>query len=201
LLEIFYRLGLRMISLTHSRRNFLADGTQLNIQTGGLTVLGRDVLRRCNEMGIIIDLAHLSDTCIWEVLDQSTAPVIISHTNVRAGSPGYRAGILEIEPRRRTTKLQAVAEKGGMVGIIFWNQPDLESIVDEIEAAVQFVGDDYVGLGSDFYSLERAPRGIEDMSCLPALTERLSQRGFSDESILKILGGNYMRVFEQVLKP
>ena len=84
LLDVFYRLGLRMISLTHSRRNALADGAQLSIQTGGLTHLGRDLVRRLNELGIVIDLAHLSDAGVWEVLELSSAPVILSHTTVAA---------------------------------------------------------------------------------------------------------------------
>ena len=86
------------------------------------------------------------------------------------------------------------------MGVIFWSQADIDTIIDELDAAIQHVGDDYVALGSDFYSLERAPRGLEDISKLPALTERLVQRGYSDETILKLLGGNYLRVFEQVLK-
>lgn len=200
LIEIFYRLGLRMVSLTHSRRNALADGTQMHIRTGGLTDFGRSMIRRMNELGIVIDLAHLADPGIWEILDLSQAPVILSHTHVRAGSPGYKAGVLEVEPNRGITKLQAIAQKGGLMGVIFWNQADIDTIVDELDAAIQHVGDDYVALGSDFYSLERAPRGLEDIGKLPALTERLVQRGFSDETILKLLGGNYMRVFEQILK-
>jgi membrane dipeptidase len=200
LIEIFYRLGLRMVSLTHSRRNALADGTQMHVQVGGLTDFGKAMIRRMNQLGIVIDLAHLADPGIWEILDLSEAPVILSHTNVRAGSPGYKAGVLEVEPRRGKTKLQAIAEKGGLMGVIFWNQADIDTIIDELDAAIQHVGDDYVALGTDFFSLELAPRGLEDISKLSALTERLIQRGFSDETILKILGGNYLRVFEQILK-
>lgn len=200
LLDIFYRLGVRMVSLTHSRRNFLADGTQMNIQTGGLTALGHAAIQRMNELGIVIDLAHLSDPGVWEVLELSSAPVILSHTNVRAGSPGYRLGITELDPKHGTTKLKALARKDGVAGIIFWNQADLDTVVDEIDAAIQHAGDDHVGLGSDFFSLDYAPKGLEDISRLPALTERLIRRGCSEQTILKILGGNYLRVFERVLK-
>src|SRR5690349_14997442 len=135
LLDIFYRLGLRMISLTHSRRNFLADGTQLGIRTGGLTQLGHELIRALNQRGIVIDLAQLSDAGIWEILEISEAPVILSHINVRSGSPGYRAGLLEYNAERRTTKLKALAATGGLAGVIFWGQPDIDAIADEIEAA------------------------------------------------------------------
>ncbi len=200
LLEIFYRLGLRMISLTHSRRNELADGTQLNIQTGGLTRLGRELIGRMNDLGILIDLAHLSDPGIWEILELSRDPVLLTHTNVRAGAPGYRAGLTEIDPQRGTSKLRALAERGGVAGVIFWGQPSLEAVADEIEAAIQHAGDDHVALGSDFYGREQAPRGLEDIGQLPALTEELLRRGYGEPTVLKILGGNLLRVFEQVLR-
>jgi membrane dipeptidase len=199
LLDSFYRLGLRMVSLTHSRRNFLADGTQMNIQTGGLTQLGRTLIERMNELGIVIDLAHLSDVGAWEILESSKAPVIISHTNVRAGSPGYRAGLLDVDPRHGTSKLKALARTGGVAGVIFWNQPDVNAIVSEIDAIIQHAGDDYVALGSDYFSLDRAPQDLEDISRLPVLTERLLRRGYSDQTVLKILGGNLLRVFDAVL--
>ncbi len=200
LLDIFYRLGLRMISLTHSRRNALADGTQMQITTGGLTHLGRELISRMNELSMVIDLAHLSDPGIWEVLELSRDPVLLTHTNIRNGIPGYRAGLTEIHPQYGISKLQAIAAKGGAVGVIFWGQPDIETIVDEIDAIIQHVGDDYVTLGSDFYGLEQAPQGLEDIGKLPALTEALVRRGYSDTTIAKILGQNMLRVFETVLR-
>ena len=201
LIEVFYRLGLRMVSLTHSRRNHFADGTQLGIRVGGLTRLGRQLIRLMNELGIVIDLAHLADPGIWEVLELSSAPVILSHTNVLGGNdPAYKAPLLEVNPATGRSKLQAIANTGGVVGAIFWNQPDIAAIADDIDAMIGQVGDDHVGLGSDFFSLEHAPAGLEDMSKLPRLTEELLKRGHSDATILKILGGNYMRVFDEVLK-
>ncbi len=199
LLDIFYRLGLRMISLTHSRRNDLADGTQLNIQTGGLTHLGRELIGRANELGMVIDLAHLSDAGVWEVLERSKAPVIYSHTTV-AETPGYKSGLTAIDPLRETSKLRMLADKGGVACAIFVAQPDVDAIVNDIEAMIEQVGDDHVGIGSDFVSLAHAPPGLEDISRLPALTEAMMRRGFSDETVLKVLGGNLLRVFEQVLR-
>lgn len=198
LLEVFYRLGLRMISLTHSRRNALADGTQLDVETGGLTYHGRELIRRMNQMGIVIDLAHLSDRGVWEILELSTAPVIVSHTEV-SGTPGYKRGLLEVDPARGKSKLKALAETGGVACAIFVAQPDVNAIVDNIEAMIQHVGDDHVGLGSDFVSLAHVPKGLEDISKLPVITDELARRGYSDDTILKVLGGNLLRVFEQVL--
>jgi membrane dipeptidase len=201
LLDIFYRLGVRMISLTHSRRNFMADGTQLDINTGGLTRLGRETIRRMNDLGIVVDLAHLGDTGFWEILALSSQPVILSHSNILHNTnPAYKAPLTAIHPEYGTTKLKALADTGGVVGVIFWSQPDLDAVVDEIGAVIEHVGDDHVALGSDYYGLEYAPKGLEDISKLPALTERLMQRGYSDETILKLLGGNLMRVFDTVLE-
>jgi membrane dipeptidase len=199
LLDIFYRLGLRMISLTHSRRNALADGTQLDIQTGGLTHLGRELIRRMNALGMVIDLAHLSDAGVWEVLELSTAPVIFSHTTV-ATMPGYKASLTEINPVRGTSVLRALADKGGVACAIFVAQPHVNAVVDDIETMIQHVGDDHVGLGSDFVSFAHAPVGLEDISKLPAVTEEMARRNFSDETILKVLGGNLLRVFEDILR-
>jgi membrane dipeptidase len=198
LLEIFYRLGLRMMSLTHSRRNALADGTQLNIQTGGLTYLGRELIQRMNKMGIIVDLSHLSDAGVWEVLELSTAPVIYSHTTVGT-MPGYKSALTDIDPVHGTSKLKAVAETGGVAGAIFVAQPDVSSVVDDIETMLQHVGDDHVSIGSDFVSLAHAPKDMQDISKLSRITEELVKRGYADETITKILGGNLLRVFEAVL--
>lgn len=198
LLGVFYRLGLRIASLTHSRRNAFADGTQLNVAAGGLTELGRRLIRRMNELGIVIDLAHLSDVGFWEVLSLSTAPVVLSHTTV-PGMPGYKAGLLDVDPVHGTTKLKALARNGGVAGAIFVAQPSVAAIVDDIEAMIDHVGDDHVAIGSDFVSLAHVPIGLEDISKLPIVTEEMVRRGFTDETILKVLGGNFLRVFEQVL--
>ena len=198
MLDIFYRLGLRMISLTHSRRNAFADGTQLNVQTGGLTYLGRMLIEHINKKGILLDLAHLNDVGVWEVLQLTTAPLIYSHTTV-AGMKGYKSELTEIDPYYGTSKLKLLAEKGGVAGVIFVEQPNVSAIVDDIEAIIDHVGDDHVSLGSDFVSLSHAPKGLEDVSRLPVVTEEMVRRGLSNETIMKVLGGNLLRVFETVI--
>ncbi len=199
LLDIFYRLGLRMISLTHSRRNDLADGTQFHTQTGGLTSLGHELIERMNTLGMVIDLAHLSDAGVWEVVERSKSPVIYSHTSI-GDSPGYKTALTAIDPQHGTSKLRAVADKGGVACAIFFNQADANAIVDDIETMIDHVGPDHVGIGSDFFSLAYVPRDVEDISKLPRLTEAMVERGFSDDTIEKVLGGNLLRVFESVLK-
>jgi membrane dipeptidase len=201
LLDVFFRLGLRLASLTHSRRNPFADGTQHGIASGGLSKLGKQAVQRMNELGIVIDLAHLNQPGCWEVLALSEAPVVLSHTSPRryfpakpTESPLYPS----IVGDRARALMDAIAEKGGVIGIIAWNQADLDTFLDDLDYAVQAVGPDHVALGTDFYGFDQAPDGFADIGQLPNVTRRLVERGYADDAILKILGGNYLRVFEQV---
>lgn len=201
-LDLYHRLGLRMASLTHNRRNFLADGPQLNVKGGGLTAAGKQAIRRMNELGIIVDLVHINDVGFWEILELTSAPVVMSHTSPwmfqRPGLPGPdRPGF---DLKRDKEILEGIAKNGGVLGVIFYRMVDLEDVVGSIEFLLDVIGPDHVGLGSDLYGMDRSPKGLEDMSKVPGITRRLVERGYSDESILKILGGNFMRVFEQVWK-
>jgi membrane dipeptidase len=201
LLDLFYDLGLRMASLTHSRRNYFADGTQMGVKTGGLTRPGQDAITRMNELGIVIDLAHLNVAGCWEVVERSEAPVVLSHASPRRSFPADVAAsplYPDIIDERSRPLVDAIANTGGLIGIIAYNQPDLETFIDDIDWVIRAVGPDHVGLGTDFFGVERAPIGFQSMAELPNLTAGLVARGYSDETILKILGGNYLRIFEQV---
>jgi membrane dipeptidase len=191
LLDVFYALGLRMATLTHSRRNFWADGTQTGVAMTGLTEPGRQAVRRMNELGIVIDLAHLAPKGCWEVLELSEAPVVLSHSSPRRAFRG------ESQADNRRT-MEGIVQKGGVIGIIAWDQPDLATYLDDVETIIREFGPDHVGLGTDFFGLERAPTGFTGMHELPNITRGLVERGHSDEVIRKVLGENYLRVFEQV---
>jgi membrane dipeptidase len=201
LLDLFYDHGLRMASLTHSRRNFFADGTQMGVKTGGLTQPGQAAIRRMNDLGIVIDLAHLNTAGCWDVLERNEAPVVLSHTSPRRYFPDVpQTSSLypDIVDDRSRALLDAIAEKGGVIGIIAYNQPDLDAFIDDIDYVIRAIGPDHVALGTDFFGMERAPAGFTTMADLPHLTARLVARGYSDEVIRKILGENYLRVFDQV---
>lgn len=213
LLDLYYKLGLRIASLTHTRRNVYADGAPLSPVSGpgrggGLTALGKQAVWRMNELGIVVDLVHINDVGFWEILESSTAPVICSHST---GTMFVTPGQEEVSPLgipgrpglslpRDRERLQALARNGGVLGIIFFYKEALDDVVADIEVALEVMGPDHVGLGSDYYGLELSPAGLEDISKVPALTRRLVERGHSDDVILKILGGNFLRVFEQVWK-
>lgn len=192
LLDVFYALGLRMATLTHSRRNSWADGTQAGVATAGLTEPGWQAVRRMNELGIVIDLAHLAAKGCWDVLELSEAPVVLSHSSPRRVFHNEQTG----DEMRRI--MEAIAKKGGVIGIIAWDQPDLTAYLDDVETVIREFGPDHVGLGTDFFGIERAPTGFTGMHELPNVTRGLVERGHADEVIRKVLGENYLRVFAQV---
>jgi len=209
LLDLYYKLGLRIASLTHVRRTLYADGCYAADQPGGLTALGKAAVKQMNDLGIVIDLVHIGWKGFWEVIEQTTAPVILSHststqfadTNSPAPSPlGDAVPRPRLDPKRDREALQAIAKTGGVLGIIWFYQRDVAAVIRDIETALDLMGADHIGLGSDLYGLELAPAGLEDISKVPLITQRLVERGHSDETILKFLGGNYLRVFEQVWK-
>jgi membrane dipeptidase len=202
-LDIYYQLGLRMASLTHNRWNLYANGVQSSVEPGGLTELGVQAIHRMNELGIVVDLVHLNETGFWEVLELTHSPVIFSHT-----SPYSFFRLPHTDPphpgfdlQRDRPRLQALARNGGMLGVIFFDQGNVDKVVGDMEFLLELIGPDHVGLGSDYFGVQFAPQGLEDISKVPAITRALVQRGHSDEVILKILGGNFMRIFEQVWKP
>lgn len=200
LLDLFYDLGLRMATLTHSRRNFWADGTLPGVLTGGLGPGGRAAVKRMNELGIVVDLAHLSFEGCQEVLALSDAPVILSHGSVpfmfRGASVGERSHLASDQAVRQTA--EAIARSGGVIGEIAYGQPTLDAMLDDIDTLVAWIGVDHVGLGSDFFGIEKAPSGFQSMAELPNVTRGLVDRGYADDDIKNILGGNFLRVFDAV---
>ena len=207
MLDLYYELGLRSASLTHTRRNIYADGCWAAEKQGGLTSLGKQLIQRMNELGIVIDLVHIGAIGYWEILDLTTAPVILSHstpTMFPNSDPSVRGPFNGQVPRPRlerprdTAVLEALAANGGVLGLTWVCHADLDDVVKDIETALEIMGPDHIGLGSDLYGAESAPRGLEDISKIPAITAKLVQRGHDDQTILKFLGGNYLRVFAQV---
>jgi membrane dipeptidase len=219
LLHIFYQLGVRSIGLTHARSNaaghggaFAASGSSPN----GLTAFGRDVIRECERFGIIIDLAHINPAGFDEILSITTKPPIVSHTNVRR--------YYDIERNINDAQIKMIGQRGGVIGAnsILVSPKEEESMmdryIDHIDHIANLIGTDGVGIGFDFFEFiyrqwpesrhkELAakftkPHFIPDLrnhSHARNLTRRLIERGFSDEDIEKILRGNWLRIFKQLL--
>lgn len=187
------RRGVRMMSLTWNQRNALADGA-MEQQNGGLTPFGRQVVARMQELGMVIDVSHLSERSFWDVLAASRGPLMATHSNAAGLTP---------QPRNLADEqLRAIAAREGVVGVNFYppftGGPSLERVLDHIDYLVKVMGVDHVALGSDFDGFSERVRGLEDVSRLPNLTTGLLARGYSAGDIRKILGGNALRVFKQV---
>lgn len=203
-LHAMYRLGVRGITLTWNYRNKIADGIYEGEEGGGLTKFGRAVVTEMNDLGMIVDVSHLSPASFWSVLEVSNAPVIASHSDCQALSSVAR--------NLTDQQISALADNGGVIGINFsptflnkskveakGEKPSVEDVVDHIDHIVKVAGVEHVGLGSDFDGIRHTPKGLEDVSKLPNITQTLLARGYSEGEIKKVLGGNFLRVFQKVL--
>ena len=197
MLGAFHRLGVRMVGLVHSLRNQLADGITDRRTGGGLSELGIQAVEELDRLGDIIDVSHLNDEGFWDVIEHTKNPIIASHSNARAVCD---------HPRNMTDEMiKALADNGGVMGMNFApqfvnkTQATLEGVVDHIDHIVGLVGPDHVGLGSDYDGIPSTPKGLEDVTKMPDITKELVKRGYSEEDISKILGGNHLRLFKTVI--
>ncbi len=186
--------GIRYVTLTHTNTNSWADASSDAARWNGLNDVGRDLVREMNRLGVLVDLSHVSDSTFYDALAVSRAPVILSHSSVRALTP---------HPRNVTdAMLRALARNGGVIMINFFSKylaqngrsATLDDILDHIDHAAEIAGIDHVGLGSDFDGVPFLPRGMADATRLPHVTYGLLKRGYSEADVRKILGGNTLRV-------
>ena len=188
-----YERGVRIMSLTWNHSNGLADGA-LEGRHGGLTPLGRQVLGRMQQLGIVIDVSHLSPRGFWDVLAATRGPLLATHSNAAGLTPHAR--------NLTDEQLRALARRGGVVGVNFYPSftggASLQHVLNHIDYLVKVMGVDHVALGSDFDGFNQRVSGLEDVSKLPNLTAGLVARGYSPDDIKKVLGGNALRVFRQV---
>lgn len=183
--------GLRMIGLTHFFDNAFA-GSAHGEHKGGLSDEGRALIRTLEQYRIIIDLAHASPRAIDDVLSIATRPLVVSHTGVRATCDNRR--------NLSDDQLRRIADKGGIIGIGFWDVAtcgdDVESIARAIRHAVQVMGPDQVALGSDFDGSVTVPI---DASRYAELTAALLDAGIDQTTIGKVMGDNVVRFLQHAL--
>jgi len=219
LLRVFYELGVRVIGLTHARRNAAANGgvfAASGSPRDGLTAFGRDVVRECEALGVIVDLAHINPAGFEEIIGMTSKPVIVSHTNVRK--------YYDIERNISDGQIKMIGERRGVIGVNSIlvsprkEEATLDRYIDHIEHIASLIGIDAVGIGFDFFEFiyrqwsEAAkqelaakltkPHFLPDLrnhSHARNLTRRLVARGFSGEQIEKILYGNWMRILKELL--
>lgn len=204
LLDVLYEAGLRSVGPVWSRSNAFGHGVPFlcpsSPDTGpGLTDLGKELIRACNRLRILIDLSHLNERGFWDVAAISDAPLVATHSNAHALSP---------HSRNLTDKqLAAIRESGGMVGVNFASsflrpdgRPDantrVELVIDHVEHMLEQVGEGGVGFGSDFDGA-RIPAGIGNAAGLQNLVEIMRTRGFGEPLIEKLCFRNWLRVLGQ----
>ncbi|MBX7249580.1 MAG: dipeptidase [Caulobacteraceae bacterium] len=226
--DLFHGLGVRVIQLTHNKRNLVGDGC---METGnaGLSAFGHAVVERLNATKVIVDLAHAGDRTMSEGIAASKAPMFISHTGCKALSDLPRCS--------SDANLKAMADKGGVAGMVWWpyltrrETPMAADLIRHIEHAIQVCGEDHVGLGTDttLSAMPRTPEfekdnreyiagmvedgvfeagrppdlylfipDLNDVRRFEMLAGMLSARGHSDARIEKVLGGNFARVMKEV---
>ncbi len=186
-LDRLFDSGLRITGLTHFFDNRL--GGSLHGQSGaGLTPFGEDVIRRANELGIIIDVAHASPQMVSDVLDLSTAPVILSHGGVK--------GLCDMSRNLDDALMQRIAAADGLVGIGYWDGAVCDitplGVVRSIRYAIDLLGVEHVALGSDY---DGATEVLFDTSELAILTQTMLDEGFSESEIRQVMGENAKRFF------
>ena len=192
-IDSLYDIGVRTMTLTHSTRSHAGDGCEV-VAGGGLTGFGREVVDAMNQLGMLIDVSHLNDAGFRDVLELSSDPVVASHSCCRR---------LCAHPRNLTDEqLRALGEKGGVVGLTFvprflaGENPGLSHLLDHIEHAVSVAGPGAVGLGSDF---DGGGTLLESAADFPRITAGLAGRGFGEEALTGILGGNHLRLLAAVI--
>jgi membrane dipeptidase len=197
-LRVFHRLGVRMLSLTWNWRTPFADGVDAERSGGKLTDLGVKAVREMERLGIVLDVSHISDSCYWDIADLKKGPFIASHSNCRDLCDHLRNLTDEM--------IETLADHDGVMGMNFApafvdkDRATVQRLVDHIDHIVDLVGPDHVGLGSDFDGISSTPIGLEDATQMPNITRELVKREYPEDDIVKILGGNHLRVFKGTLK-
>jgi membrane dipeptidase len=207
-LHVFYRAGLRSLGIVWSRPNAFGEGVPFKFahspDTGpGLTDAGRELVRECNRLGIMIDLSHINERGFWDVAALSTAPLVATHSNAHALCPSTR--------NLTDRQLDAIRESGGMVGVNFgvgFLRDDgakdpatpLEAIVRHVDYLVERLGIDHVGFGSDFDGVT-IPSQLGDVCGLPKLLSTLQAHGYDEPSLRKLCFENWLGVLGRTLRP
>jgi membrane dipeptidase len=189
--EAYEKYHLRQLQLTHYRVNTLGDIQTAAPVHGGLTAFGADVIRRCNRLGIVVDVAHGPFDLVKRAAEVSSTPLVLSHTSL-VDKPGPRSRTINAEHAK------LVASTGGVIGIwpISTIFPDAFAYAKGMARVADVAGVDHVGVGTDQLGLV-APSVFGDYADLPQIADALLATGFNPEETGKILGGNFTRVFKQ----
>lgn len=243
-LDSLYKRGMRYMTLTWNNSTSWASSAMDETRHAdtlshqGLSEFGKQVIRRMNQLGVIVDLSHVGERTFYDAISIASKPVLLSHSSVWNICPVFR--------NVKDEQVRAVAKNRGVICVNFYSgfldsnfakkmdvlegtegkrikdslgqnydaaklneiwrkyfseqlepfRPSVSKLVDHIDYIVKLVGDDYVGIGSDFDGVSSVPVGMDDVTKYPLVTAELKRRGYSNKSIKKILGGNVLRVMK-----
>lgn len=214
MLHGFYAMGVRGLGLAWSRRNPAADGCDFTgaRKKGGLTRFGLDLVREAEALSMLIDISHLSDEGVEDVLEHTSGPVIATHSNARRIAPNNR--------NLTDAQMTEMARRGGIAGLngcsIIASQAKedagIHKLTEHLDHMIQIMGEDHVGFGFDFcdqflsasspQDLARMPYRSFDLipghAGIPAFLQQLSQHGYSSLRLQKIAGSNWIDLFVRV---
>jgi membrane dipeptidase len=243
-LDSFYKRGVRYMTLTWNNSTSWATSAKdeaahtVPNSKPGLNEFGKQIVKRMNELGMLVDLSHVGEQTFWDAINTTSKPVLVSHSCAYALCPVFR--------NLKDDQIKAVGRNGGVIHLNFYSgfvdsnyqkrkesfiashtkekdsleqlkwaayeieewmsktypqeanalRPPLSLLLDHLDYIVKLIGVDHVGLGSDFDGIESAPQGLDGVQDFPKITQALIDRGYSKRDIKKILGGNFLRLFE-----
>lgn len=201
ILHLFYRAGLRAIGLTHNHNSVAAGGcAPPDGERMGLTSFGKDLIPAMNRLGMMIDTAHLGRAALEEVLELSNAPVVNSHSCC--------AHFVDLERNLQDAQIRSIAATGGVVAVTYVpkfltveKRPvTSQDVFRHLERMVEFAGEDHVAIGSDFDGVDLLPGDLRDPRDTASLVKHMLDAGWSRVQVEKVLGLNWYRVLQEVLK-
>lgn len=198
-LRELHELGLAMVGLTWTESSPYADSSAepRSGDAGGLTVAGEEMVRLCNDLGIMLDVSHMSDAATAQTVALSRAPVLASHSNAKA---------LANVPRNLNAELlTAIAGKGGLVGVMFHGPfvakgrvATRGDVVDQVKHLVGAIGAEHVGIGSDWDGIIKSPEGLDRAARLADLRTELELAGVTGEDLRMVNGASFLRFWRAV---
>ena len=192
----FRKMGVSYITLCHNGSNDICDSARGDAEWNGLSPFGKEVVRKMNETGVLVDISHAAESTFYDALETSTYPIIASHSSARA---------LCNHPRNLTDEqLKALAEQGGVAQICLYKEfinedaekASLSDAIRHIDHIVDLIGINHVGIGSDFDG-DGELIGCRASNELINITMRLLKEGYTENDIAKIWGGNLLRVMNK----
>jgi membrane dipeptidase len=206
-LEVYYQAGLRSLGIVWSRPTIFGHGVPFRFphspDTGpGLTDAGRELVRACNRLGILIDLSHLNEKGFWDVAALTDAPLVATHSNAHA--------LCQLPRNLTDRQLDAIAESDGLVGVNLVTMllredarddrdTPLETVVRHVDYLVGRLGIDRVGIGADYGDVP-VPNALPDASSYPVLVAALARAGYDDAALRRITHENWLRVLRKTWK-